>query len=74
LDAAIAGIGIAQLLCHQVSKAVQDGRLTTLLRADWGEPMPVQFLHAGGRATPQKVRAFLDFVAPRLRPRLVFEP
>jgi DNA-binding transcriptional LysR family regulator len=74
VDAAIAGVGLAQLLSHQISPAVRDGRLTPLLREHWGEPMPVQFVRPGDRATPQKVGAFLDFAAPRLSPRLVFEP
>ena len=73
-DAAIAGMGVAQLLCHQVSGAVGGGRLATLLREHWGEPLPVQMVFAAGRTRPAKLRAFLDYVAPRLRPRLVFDP
>lgn len=74
VDAAIAGMGVAHLLCHQVSGAVGEGRLTPLLRAHWGAPLPVQMVFAAGRAIPAKLRAFLDYVAPRLRPRLVFDP
>lgn len=74
LDAAIAGMGVAHLLCHQVSLPVAEGRLTTLLRQDWGAALPVQLVFAAGRAPPAKLRAFLDYVAPRLRPRLVFSP
>lgn len=71
-DAAAAGLGIAHLLCHQVSLAVDEGKLDVLLREHWGDPLPVHLVHAGQRATPAKVKAFLDFVLPRLRPRLVF--
>jgi DNA-binding transcriptional LysR family regulator len=74
VDAAIAGMGVAQLLCHQVSGAVGEGRLSTLLRPHWAEPLPVQMVFAAGRTTPAKLRAFVDYVAPRLRPRLVFDP
>ena len=74
VDAAIAGMGVAQLLCHQVSGAVGEGRLATLLRPHWGAPLPVQMVFAAGRTIPAKLRAFLDYVAPRLRPRLIFEP
>ncbi len=72
VDAAAAGLGIAHLLCHQVSPAVDEGRLAVLLREHWGDPLPVHLVHAGQRATPAKVKAFLEFVTPRLRPRLVF--
>lgn len=74
VDAALAGVGMAHLLCHQVSGPVAEGRLVTLLRPHWGEALPVQLVFAGGRAPPAKLRAFLDYVAPRLRPRLVFTP
>lgn len=74
VDAAIAGMGVAHLLCHQVSVPVAEGRLATLLRQDWGEALPVQLVFAAGRAPPAKLRAFLDYVVPRLRPRLVFSP
>ena len=73
-DAAVAGMGLAQLLCYQVYGAVADGRLTTLLRQDWGPPLDVHLKHGGDRIMPQKLRAFMAFVAPRLRPRLVFNP
>ena len=30
-------------------------------------PLPVSLIHAGERLLPLKLRAFLDFAAPRLR-------
>jgi hypothetical protein len=33
-------------------------------------PQPVNLLHAGGKLVPLKLRAFLDFAAPRLKARL----
>ncbi len=72
VDAAVAGVGVAQLLCYQVSGAIAEGRLQPLMRSHWSEAMPVSLVHDAGRITPQKVRAFIDYVAPRLRARLTF--
>ncbi len=74
VDAAIADIGVAHLMCHQVTLPVADGRLIPVLPPDWSDPLPVQLIFAAGHAPPAKLRAFLDYVAPRLRPRLVFAP
>jgi DNA-binding transcriptional LysR family regulator len=73
-DAAIAGVGITRLLCYQVSNAVSDGRLTLLLRQFEPPPLPVTLVSPAARLAPQKLKAFTDFVGPRLRARLVFEP
>jgi DNA-binding transcriptional LysR family regulator len=70
IDAAIAGLGVTRVLSYQVRAAVQE-RLLALALADFEPtPWPVSLLHGGGRLLPLKVRAFLDFVAPRLRARL----
>jgi hypothetical protein len=37
-------------------------------------PLPVHFVYAGGGLIPQKLRAFVDFVLPRLKAKLVFDP
>ncbi len=73
-DAAVAGVGIAWLYCHQISEPVRDGRLSLLMREHWGEPVPVHMVYSRGRTMPQKLKSFIDFVAPRLKPRLVFDP
>jgi DNA-binding transcriptional LysR family regulator len=70
VDAAIAGIGITRLLSYQVARAVNDGTLALILEDFEPPPLPINLLHAGGRLTPLKLRAFLDFAAPRLRSRL----
>jgi len=36
--------------------------------------MPVSLIHAGRPPAPLKLRAFLDFLAPRLRTRLSTPP
>jgi DNA-binding transcriptional LysR family regulator len=67
IDAAIAGIGITRVLSYQIANAVQSGVLVVALREFEPTPSPVSLVHAGGRLLPLKVRAFLDFAAPRLK-------
>ena len=73
-DAATAGIGVTRLLCYQVSDKVLDGRLKLILRKFEPPPLPVSLISADAKLAPQKLRAFLDFVAPRLKSRLIFDP
>jgi DNA-binding transcriptional LysR family regulator len=73
-DAAVAGLGITRLLCYQASPSIKAKRLKLLLRDYEPEPMPVSLVYQSGRLMPQKLRAFIDFVVPRLKPRLVFDP
>ena len=73
-DAANAGIGITRLLCYQVSDAVFDGRLKLLLRNFEPAPLPVSLVSPDARLMPQKLKAFMDFVGPRLKARLIFNP
>ena len=74
VDAAAAGLGITRLLCYQASPSITSKRLKLVLRESEPEPAPVSFVHLGGRLVPQKLRAFIDFVVPRLKPKLVFDP
>jgi DNA-binding transcriptional LysR family regulator len=48
---------------------VRAGRLEVVLPEAENAPMPVHLLTPEGRAATPKVRAFLDFAAPRLRER-----
>jgi DNA-binding transcriptional LysR family regulator len=69
-DAARAGIGLAQGFSYHVEAAVEAGTLTTVLDEFQLPRWPVSFVYAAGRFMPIKLRAFLDFAAPRLRARL----
>jgi DNA-binding transcriptional LysR family regulator len=73
-DAATADVGVTRLLCYQVSKAVLDGRLKLVLRDFEPPPLPVNLVSVDVKLAPQKLKAFMDFVAPRLKARLIFEP
>src|SRR6266849_2298518 len=70
LDAAIAGLGITRVLSYQVATAIRVGALAIALPEFEPSPWPVSLIFAGQRFLPLKLRAFLDFAAPRLRERL----
>ncbi|MCA1336363.1 LysR family transcriptional regulator [Pseudooceanicola marinus] len=64
--AAEAGLGITRVLSYQVAPLVKAGTLRILLE-DFEPPRwPVHLLYRGG-VVPQKLRAFVDYAAPRLR-------
>ncbi|MCO6418757.1 LysR family transcriptional regulator [Siccirubricoccus sp. KC 17139] len=66
LEAALAGRGILRLLSYQAAEAFAAGRLERLLR-DWEPPArPVSLVLPSARLLPPRVRAFMDFAAPRL--------
>ena len=69
-DAAQAGIGLTRALSYHVGAAVEAGTLTTVLDEFQLLPRPVSFVYAAARFMPIKLRAFLDFAAPRLKARL----
>ncbi len=70
IDAAIAGLGITRVLSYQVATAIRADALTIALTEFEPSPWPVSLVFAGQRLLPLKLRAFLDFAAPRLRERL----
>jgi len=67
---AAAGVGIARVLSYQAAAAIAEGRLLSILSDFAPPPMPVHLVHAAHQQQPLKLRAFLDFVAPRLQQRL----
>ncbi|RWL15836.1 MULTISPECIES: LysR family transcriptional regulator [Mesorhizobium] len=71
VDAAVAGAGMTRVLSYQVTAAVRAGTLRAVLQAFEPQPWPVSLVHAGQGLLPVKLRAFLDFAAPRLKKRLV---
>ena len=71
IDAAIAGLGITRVLSYQIANAVQAGVLAVVLQEYEPTTSPVNLVYAGQRLLPLKLRAFLDFAAPRLKARLL---
>jgi DNA-binding transcriptional LysR family regulator len=67
IAAAVASAGITHVLSYQVRAAVAAGALRLILRPHEPEPLPVHAVYAGQSLLPLKLRAFLDFAAPRLK-------
>jgi DNA-binding transcriptional LysR family regulator len=67
VDAAVAGLGITRVLSYQAAAAQRAGQLLPILEAFELPPWPVNLVHAGRGMMALKLRAFLDFAAPRLR-------
>ncbi|MBI3443874.1 MAG: LysR family transcriptional regulator [Magnetospirillum sp.] len=70
VDAARAGMGITQVLSYQIDEARRAGELEIVLDGFAPAVRPVSLVHAGQGILPLKLRAFLDFAAPRLGARL----
>lgn len=70
IDAAIAGVGVTRVLSYQAAAAVRAGALAIVLQDFEVSPSPVNLVYPGQRLLPLKLRAFLDFAAPRLQARL----
>lgn len=73
VEAAVAGLGITRVLCYQAAQAIADGKLTLLLKDFEPAILPAQLVYSASRQMPKKLRAFLDFVGPRLRERIMFQ-
>jgi DNA-binding transcriptional LysR family regulator len=69
IAAAVAGVGLTRVLSYQVADAVAQGSLRIVLQRFEPPSLPVHVMHAGQRPLPLKLRAFLDFLIPRLRQR-----
>lgn len=74
IAAAILGVGLIRVLSYQVADAVRDNALSVVLDSFESAPLPINLVHKGQAPLPLKLRAFLDFVTPRLRNRTLHEP
>jgi DNA-binding transcriptional LysR family regulator len=69
-DTVLSGIGIGRVSYYAVESAVAAGKLQIILQ-DYEPPeIPISLVYPSQRLLPLKLRAFLDFAAPRLRKRL----
>ncbi|NIZ14021.1 LysR family transcriptional regulator [Phaeobacter sp. HF9A] len=66
IDAAVDGLGVTRVLSYQAAAAIKSGRLLRLLQAFEPAPWPVHLMYEPRALIPQKLRAFLDFAAPRI--------
>jgi DNA-binding transcriptional LysR family regulator len=70
VDAAACGVGLTRVLSYQAAAAISDGKLKVVLRKFEAPPIPVSLVYVRERRASGRLRAFLDFAAPRLRTRL----
>jgi len=70
VDAAVAGVGITRVVSYQMASALRAGALKIVLAPFEPAPWPISLVHSGQGILPLKLRAFLDFAAPRLKARL----
>jgi len=69
IAAATLDVGLIRVLSYQVADAVRRQVLRVVLEEFESAPLPVSLVHTGQAPLPLKLRAFLDFVTPRLRER-----
>ena len=74
IDAATASVGITRVLAYQAADAMRAGKLALALEEFERAPWPVNLVYAGQGLLPLKLRAFLDFAAPRLKAHLLSGP
>jgi len=67
IEMVLQGFGVSRLLSYQVMSHLKEGRLQAIL-SDYEPPtVPIHIVHQEGRMVSAKVRAFVDFMAARLR-------
>ncbi len=70
IAAAEMGDGITVALSYMVADQIRDGRLATVLDSFTPPPVPVHLVYPQNRLISSKLRAFVDFAAPRVRATL----
>jgi len=70
IAAATLGVGLIRVLSYQVADALREQALRIVLEPYESAPLPISLVHTGQAPLPLKLRAFLDFVTPRLRARM----
>ena len=67
LASAVDGRGVARVFSYQVAEQVRRGELEIILAGDEHPPLPVHVISPHSRLSVPRVRAFVDFAAPRLK-------
>jgi len=70
--AAVAGAGLTRVMSYKMDAARRTGTLEIVLEAFEPEPLPISIVYSPRKPVPLKLRAFLDWVTPRLRALLAF--
>jgi DNA-binding transcriptional LysR family regulator len=74
VDAAVSGLGLTRVLSYQAAAACRAGDLRRVLEKFESRRPPVSLVFDGRQRVTSKLRAFLDFAAPRLRDALLALP
>jgi DNA-binding transcriptional LysR family regulator len=70
-DAAVSGLGITRLPNFVINEHLKSGALVEILKDYPTKPLPVHLIYTKQGLLPLKVRAFIDWMAPRLRKKLL---
>ena len=70
--AAVAGAGLTRVMSYKMDAAKRAGDLDLVLEEFEPEPLPVHMVYSPRKPVPLKLRAFLDWMTPRLKARLAF--
>jgi DNA-binding transcriptional LysR family regulator len=73
IDACQQGLGFGLFLCYQVNALERAGRLRYVLEGYGPEPIPISLVYPQARLVSGRLRAFIDWIVPRLRKRLASE-
>jgi DNA-binding transcriptional LysR family regulator len=68
--AAIEGAGLTRVMSYKMDAAKRAGKLAIVLEEFEPEPLPVHIIYAPRKPVPLKLRAFLNWITPRLKVRL----
>ncbi|MET4788390.1 DNA-binding transcriptional LysR family regulator [Bradyrhizobium japonicum] len=71
--AAIAGAGLTRVMSYKMDAAKQAGTLAIVLDEFEPEPLPVHIVYSPRKPVPMKLRAFLNWMTPRLKTRLALD-
>ena len=69
--AAVAGAGLARVMSYKMDAAKRAGTLAVVLEEFEPEPLPAHLVYAQRKIAPLKLRAFLNWITPRLKARLI---
>jgi DNA-binding transcriptional LysR family regulator len=70
--AAISGAGLTRVMSYKMAAAKREETLQLVLEDFEPEPLPVHIVYSPRKPAPMKLRAFLDWMTPRLNARLAF--
>jgi len=70
VSAAIDGAGLARVMSYKMDAAKRAEKLAIVLEEFEPEPLPVHIVYPPRKPAPLKLRAFLNWITPRLKERL----